>query len=895
MTAKLKSEEMDDEILHQNSFEPSVSISASEYDNTVMCSKNDENDLGRNSGRTELGTSPISSQQGGRDVPPFNFEVLDEYKEAKKEGPKHLMVNVTGIAFNSPLFDNRNNQISLTTPSSCSTALPPAAPTEAVSMHERSSDFEPALPPLLDHPLPPMIQAFDLNSTKENPTKEPENSQNNFLISAPNHALLATQSDGEVMASLNNVSTGLEKSEIQQDPERSLAVNDQKNMKQVQKRINKSSKNGIRAGDQHTVSKRPKRVNKRKIAKQKMQQEMKIGAQLAQLAREKKITDEELLQQRPKKLRRPARFVNASPSRFCHICSRTPKSVRLAVCQRIRIGLCRKVVCEKCFTAFQLGDFESASDPSKLNWLCSHCTGKCPQRAQCGTYGKINERLRLERLKQPRVEEDHNGINDVENVDDLNEEQKDLVLEATLQTNDNENDRVLSSELHEQQAGLAKKQQKSDTSIDNNAKHLENYNVFQQSEIQPQSELSSRSSPVAVNNQHHFSKDVHMDFLNYVNVHETHVSGTNQALPRSQISGSQPAIQLCKRLSSPLKTLRSTSSQMTLEVPTDNQNVISSRKIISEDREKDDVVEIDMTGTADRWTKSVPRPLVTFVQPSAANDGGFAFADSKSEELSEQNHIRTEELLAYPCELLPSKDSEERVLDFLCSKQPTANTNQFEYQGEDTTPGLRDEPDDDDKKWTERAESSCEPRVDWDFGGEIDTAVIATFKYGSDLATSVKSSEKAVSTVEGPRPILSEMENSTLMPVHREEDCTEDAQADHEERVKRQVLEWCGNDIDPYLFTQNAENRSRNSSFYLEDNNYSAEDKVDESEVDEKLQVDREEHEKELVEAVEADIENSLEIKDTLRLLFENDREPHSPLDPICEMMEEAEKAEEHI
>lgn len=51
------------------------------------------------------------------------------------------------------------------------------------------------------------------------------------------------------------------------------------------------------------------------------------------------------------KKQRPKRFTHAVPSNFCHICCRSSKRVRKVICKNIEIGICRKVICEKCFTA----------------------------------------------------------------------------------------------------------------------------------------------------------------------------------------------------------------------------------------------------------------------------------------------------------------------------------------------------------------------------------------------------------------------------------------------------------------------------------------------------------------------------------------------------------------
>lgn len=99
-----------------------------------------------------------------------------------------------------------------------------------------------------------------------------------------------------------------------------------------------------------------------------------------------------------KAVRKAAKFDNPIASRFCHLCSRQARSVRHAVCRRIGEGVCRKAVCEPCFREFGYGDFEEAFDLG--NWLCSHCSGICPERAQCLVYTRVNDRLREDRLSE---------------------------------------------------------------------------------------------------------------------------------------------------------------------------------------------------------------------------------------------------------------------------------------------------------------------------------------------------------------------------------------------------------------------------------------------------------------------------------------------------------------
>lgn len=151
-----------------------------------------------------------------------------------------------------------------------------------------------------------------------------------------------------------------------------------------------------------SVSCKKKKLSKREAARAASLAEHARQREIAMLAKTKQITDDELLKLKPKKQRRAAKFDKPIPSRFCHVCSRTPKNVRLAVCCKIKEGICRKVICEKCFEEFGFGDFEAALETGTSSWCCPHCTDKCPGRAQCRTYQRINDRLRVNRLKQEK-------------------------------------------------------------------------------------------------------------------------------------------------------------------------------------------------------------------------------------------------------------------------------------------------------------------------------------------------------------------------------------------------------------------------------------------------------------------------------------------------------------
>lgn len=93
-------------------------------------------------------------------------------------------------------------------------------------------------------------------------------------------------------------------------------------------------------------------------------------------------------------IRKPVRDVanRGTPSRFCHICSRTAKKVGLVACANLASGACRKVVCEKCFAEYKW-DWELATHPAS-RWECPHCRAMCPDRAQCAIYRRTNERRR---------------------------------------------------------------------------------------------------------------------------------------------------------------------------------------------------------------------------------------------------------------------------------------------------------------------------------------------------------------------------------------------------------------------------------------------------------------------------------------------------------------------
>lgn len=172
---------------------------------------------------------------------------------------------------------------------------------------------------------------------------------------------------------------------------------------------------------------RLKKISKREAAKAATAATIAEEKRLAHLANTNQITDDELLVLKPKKKRRAAKFEKPVPSRFCHVCSRTPKNVRLAVCSKIKFGTCRKVICEKCFDQYDYGDFVKALDMNNSEWVCPHCLDSCPSRAQCCTYQRINDRLRIRRLKQdrPRGRASRASRNHMNNNDEINNPESD--------------------------------------------------------------------------------------------------------------------------------------------------------------------------------------------------------------------------------------------------------------------------------------------------------------------------------------------------------------------------------------------------------------------------------------------------------------------------------------
>lgn len=87
----------------------------------------------------------------------------------------------------------------------------------------------------------------------------------------------------------------------------------------------------------------------------------------------------------------------ASASNYCHVCGRNSR-IEFAVCANTRLGLCRKVVCDKCLLLYQRDCYVVAKDPN-VEWKCTHCRNVCPPRARCKQYTKNNHRRRARKAE----------------------------------------------------------------------------------------------------------------------------------------------------------------------------------------------------------------------------------------------------------------------------------------------------------------------------------------------------------------------------------------------------------------------------------------------------------------------------------------------------------------
>lgn len=88
----------------------------------------------------------------------------------------------------------------------------------------------------------------------------------------------------------------------------------------------------------------------------------------------------------------------AAPSHYCHICGRNSR-IEFGKCHNLKLGLCRKVICEKCLILYEPDSRDDALDPNS-DWKCTHCREKCPERARCKQYTQNNQKRRERKARE---------------------------------------------------------------------------------------------------------------------------------------------------------------------------------------------------------------------------------------------------------------------------------------------------------------------------------------------------------------------------------------------------------------------------------------------------------------------------------------------------------------
>lgn len=88
----------------------------------------------------------------------------------------------------------------------------------------------------------------------------------------------------------------------------------------------------------------------------------------------------------------------ATPSRYCHICGRNSR-IEFGQCNNFKLGLCRKVICEKCLILYEPNSRDYALNPNS-DWECTHCRQECPERARCKQYTQNNQRRRDKKARE---------------------------------------------------------------------------------------------------------------------------------------------------------------------------------------------------------------------------------------------------------------------------------------------------------------------------------------------------------------------------------------------------------------------------------------------------------------------------------------------------------------
>lgn len=100
----------------------------------------------------------------------------------------------------------------------------------------------------------------------------------------------------------------------------------------------------------------------------------------------------------------------AAPSKYCHVCGRSAKTVSVALCGNNRLGLCRKVVCDKCLLMHQRDSWELAKREGG-GWICMHCRNQCPERARCHQYQRNNLKRRMRAAAPPTPKPQPTSVN----------------------------------------------------------------------------------------------------------------------------------------------------------------------------------------------------------------------------------------------------------------------------------------------------------------------------------------------------------------------------------------------------------------------------------------------------------------------------------------------------
>jgi len=77
---------------------------------------------------------------------------------------------------------------------------------------------------------------------------------------------------------------------------------------------------------------------------------------------------------------------DSASSKSCHVCQKVSRNVRLYPCSNIRLGTCRKAVCQYCC---ERNNWKPNEDEVG-KFICCHCHRVCPKRAQCHVYKRVN-------------------------------------------------------------------------------------------------------------------------------------------------------------------------------------------------------------------------------------------------------------------------------------------------------------------------------------------------------------------------------------------------------------------------------------------------------------------------------------------------------------------------